>query len=88
MQFFTNIVLWKAQIMTNIKKPQTIQNTDLQIAGYTQHTNIQHLKCLATQLKQLTQTQTHPLHDLNAYSVPPRLSRIKFNKILLKIHLC
>ena len=26
-----------------------------------------HLKLHATQLKQLTQTQTHPLHDLNAY---------------------
>ena len=25
------------------------------------------LKLHATQLKQLTQTQTHPLHDLNAY---------------------
>ena len=31
-----------------------------------------HLKLYATQLKQLTQTQTHPLHDLNAYSDPPR----------------
>ena len=31
-----------------------------------------HLKLHATQLKQLTQTQTHPLHDLNAYSDPPR----------------
>ena len=31
-----------------------------------------HLKLHATQLKQLTQTQTHPLHDLNAYLNPPR----------------
>ena len=31
-----------------------------------------HLKLHATQLKQLTQTQTHPLHDLNAYSDPPK----------------
>ena len=31
-----------------------------------------HLKLHATQLKQLTQTQTHPLHDLNAYSDLPR----------------
>ena len=26
-----------------------------------------HLKLYATQFKQLTQTQTHPLHNLNAY---------------------
>ena len=31
-----------------------------------------HLKLHATQVKQLTQTQTHPLHDLNAYSDLPR----------------
>ena len=31
-----------------------------------------HLKLHATQLKQLTQTHTHPLHDLNTYSDPPR----------------
>ena len=31
-----------------------------------------HLKLHTTQLKQLTQTQTHPLHPLNAYSDPPR----------------
>ena len=31
-----------------------------------------HLKLHTTQLKQLTHTQTHPLHDLNAYSDPPR----------------
>ena len=31
-----------------------------------------HLKLHATQLKQLTQAQTHPLHDLNAYLNPPR----------------
>ena len=31
-----------------------------------------HLKLHATQLKRLTQTQTHPLHDLNVYSNPPR----------------
>ena len=29
-----------------------------------------HLKLHATQLKQLIQTQTHPLHDLNVYSDP------------------
>ena len=69
---------------TNIKKLQTIQNTALHIAiGYTQDTNIQHLhdetkvlpmdihlKFYATQ--QLTQTQTHHLYDLNAYSDLPR----------------
>ena len=66
---------------TNIKKLQTIQNTALQIAtGCTRDTNTQHphdetkvlpmdtyLKLRATQLKQLIQTQTHPLHDFNAY---------------------
>ena len=26
-----------------------------------------HLKLYATQLKQLTKTQTHPVHDVNAY---------------------
>ena len=31
-----------------------------------------HFKLHATQLKQLTQTQTYPLHDLNAYLDPPR----------------
>ena len=31
-----------------------------------------HLKLHATQCKQLTQTQTHPLHDLNASLNPPR----------------
>ena len=31
-----------------------------------------HLKLHATQLKQLTKTQTHPVHDVNAYSGPPR----------------
>ena len=31
-----------------------------------------HLKFYATQLKQLTQTQAHPLHDLNAYPDSPR----------------
>ena len=31
-----------------------------------------HLKFHATQLKQLTQTQTYPLHDLNACFYPPR----------------
>ena len=31
-----------------------------------------HLKLHATQLKQLTQTQTHSLHDLNAYLNWPR----------------
>ena len=31
-----------------------------------------HLKLHATQLKQLTQTQTHSLHDLNAYLNLPR----------------
>ena len=31
-----------------------------------------HLKLHATQLKQLTQTKTHLLHDLNEYSDLPR----------------
>ena len=31
-----------------------------------------HLKLHATQLKHLTQTQTHPLHDLNAYLNLPK----------------
>ena len=31
-----------------------------------------HIKLHGTQLKQLTQTQTHPLHDLNAYLIQPR----------------
>ena len=31
-----------------------------------------HLKLHATKLKQLTQTQKHPLHDLNAYLDPTR----------------
>ena len=59
-------------------------NTAFQIAtGGTRDTNNQHLhdetkvlsmdtylKLYATQLKQLNQTQTHSLHDLNAYSNP------------------
>ena len=63
-----------------------MQNTALCIASNcTQDTNTQHpnneikilamdiyLKPHATQLKQLTQTRTHPLHDLNAYSDPLR----------------
>ena len=72
---------------TNIKKLQTIQNTALRIVtGCTlKHTKTQHLhdeikifptdthlKLHATQIKQLTQTQTHPLHDLNAYLNPSR----------------
>ena len=65
---------------TNIKKLQTIQTTALFIAiGCTQDTNIQglhdksnvlsmgiNLKLHATHLRQMTQTQTHPLHYLNA----------------------
>ena len=31
-----------------------------------------HLKLHATQLKQPSQTQTHPLHDLNTYLNPSR----------------
>ena len=31
-----------------------------------------HIKLHATQHKQLTQTQTHPLHNFNAFSDPPR----------------
>ena len=71
---------------TSINKLQTIQNTALRIAtGCTKDTNTQHLhdetsvlpirthlKLHATQLKQLTQTQAHPLHHLNADSNPPR----------------
>ena len=53
--------------------------------GCTQDTNTQHpydetkvfpmdihLKLHGTQLKQLTQTQTHPLHDLNAHIESPK----------------
>ena len=68
------------------KKLQTIQNTALRITtGCTQDTNTQdlhnetevfpidtHLKLHAAQLKQLTQTQTYPLHDLNTCLNPPR----------------
>ena len=70
---------------TNIKKLQNIQNTALQITGCTRDANTQHLydktkvllmdihlKLHATQLKQLTQTQTYPLYDLNAYLNLPR----------------
>ena len=74
----------------NIKKLQTIKNIALRIAiGCTRDTNTQHLhnktkilpidthlKLHVTQLKQLTQTQTHPLHDLNAYSDPPRNMKV------------
>ena len=70
----------------NIKKLQTIQNRALRIVtGCTRDTNTQqlhdetkvfpidtHLKLHAPQLQQLTQTQTHPLHDLNAYLNPQR----------------
>ena len=70
----------------NIKKLQTIQNTAFRIAiGCTRDTNTQHLhdetkvlpmdthlKLHATQLEQLTQTQTHPLQDLNPHSDPGR----------------
>ena len=34
------------------------------------------LKLHATLLKQLTQTQPHPLHDLNAYSDSPRNRKV------------
>ena len=61
-------------------------NTALRIAtGCTRYSNTQylhdktkvlpmntHLKLHAIEPKQLTQTQTHPLHDLNAYFNPPR----------------
>ena len=67
-------IIWSPIISnTNIKKLQTNQNTTLQIAtGCTPDTNTQtkvlpvdtHLKFHTTPLKQLTQTQTHPLHDL------------------------
>ena len=63
---------------TNIKKLQTIQKTARRIAtGCTRGTNTQrlhdktsvltmgiHFKFNATQLKQMTQTQTHPLRTL------------------------
>ena len=40
------------------------------------------LKLHATQLKQLTQTQTYPLHDFSAYSNPPRNTKATiFHKI-------
>ena len=62
------------------------QNKALRIhTGCTRNTNTQHihektkvllkdthLKLHAAQLKQLTQTQTQPVHDLNAFSDPPR----------------
>ena len=35
-----------------------------------------HLKLHAVQLKQLTPTQTQPLHDLNAYIHPPRNMKV------------
>ena len=35
-----------------------------------------HLKLHATQLKQLIQTQTHPLHDLNAYLNLPKNMKV------------
>ena len=35
-----------------------------------------HLKLHATQLKQLTQTQTHSLHDRNAYLNLPRNMKV------------
>ena len=77
-----SLAIWSPIISnTNIKKLQTIQNTDLRIVtGCTRDANTQHLhdetkvfpidthlKLHATQLKQLTQTQTHSLHDLNTY---------------------
>ena len=69
-----------------MKKLQTIQNTVLEISiGCTRDTNTQHLhdetkvlpmdthlKLHATQLKQMTQTQSHPLYDLNIYLNPPK----------------
>ena len=79
--------IWSSIILyTNIKKLQTIQNTTLRITtGCTRDTNTQHLldktkvllmdahlKFYAIQLKQLTQIQTHPLHDLNSHSDPLR----------------
>ena len=35
-----------------------------------------HFKLYATQPKQLTQRQTHRLHDLNAHSDPPKKHEI------------
>ena len=78
---YANIIYSPIVSNTKIKKLQIIQNTVLPIAtGCTQDTNTQHLhnetkvlpidthlKLNAIQLKQLTQTQAHPLHDLNAY---------------------
>ena len=72
---------------TNIKKLQTIQNTALFIAtGCTRDKNIQglqdktsvlpmgtHLKLHATHLKQMTQTQIHPLNHRNAH-LDPRIN--------------
>ena len=39
-----------------------------------------HLKLHATQLKQLTQTETHPLHDLNAYINLPKYESHNLSK--------
>ena len=67
---------------TKIKKLQIIQDTPLHIATACQlqilHDEIRvfligtNLKLLASQLKQLTQTQIHPLWHFNAHSDPSR----------------
>ena len=78
----------RSRIISNIiiMKLQTIQNTALCLAtGCTHDINTQHLhgktkvlpmdihlKLHATQLKQPSQIQTHPLHDLNTYLNPSR----------------
>ena len=83
---YTNTIRSPILSNINIKKLQTIHNTALRIAtGCTRDTNTQHLydetkvllmdtylKLPVTQLKQLTHTQIHPLHDLDANSDPPR----------------
>ena len=38
-----------------------------------------HLKLHLTQFKQLTQTQLHPLHELNAHSDPPNMKSTIFH---------
>ena len=67
-----------------------IQNRAFIATGCTRDTNIQglqdktsvlpmgtHLKLHATHLKKMTQTQSHPLHYLNA-RLDPRINRVTF----------
>ena len=77
--------IWSPMISTSTSrncKPFRTQLCELLLAAHeiqtlnTYTTSVlpmdNHLKLHATPLKQLTQTQTHPLHDINAYSDSPR----------------